>query len=52
MYKRQKEQLASAILLADPSVKLTLTQDDKGTTIQGLPSKAPDAIASVIDLRY
>ena len=39
-------------LLADPSVKLTINQDSKGTTISGLPPKAPDAVATVIDLKY
>ena len=47
-----KEKLAGASLLADPSVKLTITQDDKGTTVSGLPAAAPDANASVIDLKY
>ncbi len=37
-------------LLADSSVKLTATQDASGTTISGLPEKAPGSIASVIDL--
>ena len=46
-----KEKIIGATLLADPSAKLTVTQDEKGTTIGGLPSKAPDAIASVIDLK-
>jgi len=44
--------ITGASLLADPSVKLTVTQNDKGVTVSGLPSKAPDAVASVIDLRY
>jgi alpha-L-fucosidase len=47
-----KEKLTGASLLADPSTKLTVTQDDKGTTVSGLPQKAPDAVASVIDLKY
>jgi alpha-L-fucosidase len=47
-----KEKLTGARLLADSSAKLTLTQDDKGTIISGLPAKAPDYIASVIDLKY
>ena len=46
-----QDKIAGATLLADPSAKLTVTQDEKGTTIGGLPSKAPDAIASVIDLK-
>lgn len=46
------EKLAGASLLADPSAKLTVTQDGKGTTVTGLPLKAPDAVASVIDLKY
>ena len=41
-----------ANLLADPSAKLTVSQDDKGVTVSGLPAKAPDATASVIDLQY
>ena len=44
--------VTGASLLADPSAKLTVSQDDKGITVSGLPSKAPDAIASVIDLTY
>jgi alpha-L-fucosidase len=44
--------IQAAGLLADPSVKLTVTQDNKGVTVSGLPAKAPDAIASVIDLTY
>ena len=47
-----KEKLTGASLLADPSAKLTVTQDEKGTTVTGLPQKAPDANASVIDLKY
>ncbi len=47
-----KQKITGATLLADPAAKLTVTQDDKGTTISGLPPKAPDAIASVIDLKY
>jgi alpha-L-fucosidase len=47
-----KEKLTGASLLADPSAKLTVAQDDKGVTISGLPAKAPDATASVIDLKY
>jgi alpha-L-fucosidase len=46
------QKVTGASLLADPSAKLVITQDDKGITISGLPSKAPDAIASVIDLTY
>jgi hypothetical protein len=44
--------ILGATLLADPSVKLTVTQDGKGTTVSGLPEKAPNAVASVIDLSY
>jgi alpha-L-fucosidase len=44
--------ITGASLLADPSAKLTVSQDDKGITVSGLPAKAPDAIASVIDLTY
>ena len=44
--------ITGASLLADPSAKLTVRQDDKGITISGLPAKAPDTIASVIDLSY
>lgn len=44
--------VTGATLLADPSAKLTVSQDDKGVTVSGLPAKAPDAIASVIDLKY
>jgi len=47
-----KEKLTGASLLADPSAKLSIVQDEKGTTVSGLPQKAPDAIASVIDLKY
>jgi alpha-L-fucosidase len=47
-----KEKIIGATLLADPSAKLTVTQDEQGTTIGGLSAKAPDAIASVIDLKY
>ena len=43
--------ITGATLLADPSVKLTVAQDVKGITVSGLPAKAPDAIASVIDLK-
>jgi alpha-L-fucosidase len=44
--------ITGASLLADPATKLTISQDDKGITVSGLPAKAPDAIASVIDLTY
>ena len=44
--------ITEATLLANTAVKLTLSQDDKGVTVSGLPSKAPDTIASVIDLNY
>ena len=44
--------ITGASLLADPATKLTVSQDDKGITVSGLPAKAPDAIASVIDLTY
>jgi alpha-L-fucosidase len=44
--------ITGATLLAEPSAKLSVSQDDKGITISGLPVKAPDAIASVIDLTY
>ena len=44
--------LKGASLLADPSAKLTVTQDAKGTTLSGLPAKAPDPVATVIDLTY
>ena len=47
-----KKKVTGATLLADPSAKLTVTQDAKETTIAGLPKKAPDAVASVIDLKY
>lgn len=46
------QKITGAKVLADPSVKLIVTQDDKGTTVSGLPTKAPDASASVIDLSY
>jgi len=46
------QKLTSASLPADPSANLIVTQNEKGTTITGLPSKAPDAVATVIDLRY
>lgn len=44
--------ISGANLLADHSAKLTVRQDDKGVTVSGLPGKAPDPIASVIDLKY
>ena len=44
--------VTGATLLADPSAKLTVSQDDNGVSVSGLPDKAPDAIASVIDLKY
>jgi alpha-L-fucosidase len=44
--------IIGATLLPDASVKLTVMQNDKGVTISGLPAKAPDDIASVIDLKY
>jgi alpha-L-fucosidase len=44
--------ITGASLLADPSAKLTVSQGDKGITVSSLPAKAPDAIASVIDLAY
>lgn len=44
--------ITEATLLADSAAKLTVSQDNKGVTISGLPKKAPDAIASVIDLKY
>jgi len=44
--------ITSASLLADPTIKLTVSQDAGGITVSGLPSKAPDSIASVIDLRH
>jgi alpha-L-fucosidase len=47
-----QEHLTSATLLADPSIKLSVTQDESGTTVGNLPTKAPDPIASVIDLQY
>ena len=46
------QKITEATLLADPSAKLTVTQDGKGVIVSGLPAKAPDAIASVIDLKY
>ena len=44
--------IKGATLLADPAAKLRVNQDEKGVTVSGLPAKAPDAIASVIDLKY
>ncbi len=44
--------ITGASLLTAPSEKLTVSQDDKGITVSGLPAKAPDTIASVIDLKY
>lgn len=49
--------ITEANLLADPPAygfipKLTVSQNDNGVTVSGLPEKAPDAIASVIDLKY
>jgi hypothetical protein len=46
------QKITSASLLGDPSAKLTVTQDEKGTTLGGLPPSAPDPIATVIDLHY
>lgn len=43
--------IVSASLPAKPSVKLSVSQNDKGITVSGLPVEAPDAIASVIDLK-
>ena len=47
-----KQKITGATLLANPAAILPVSQDDKGTTISGLPQKAPDAVASVIDLKY
>jgi alpha-L-fucosidase len=44
--------VTGATLLAESAAKLTVIQDDKGVTVSGLPAKAPDTIASVIDLKY
>ena len=44
--------ITGASLLANPTAKLTVSQDDHGVTVSGLPAKAPDSIASVIDLTY
>jgi alpha-L-fucosidase len=44
--------ITGARLLSDASAKLTFSQDDKGVKVSGLPKKAPDSIASVIDLKY
>lgn len=44
--------ITGASLLQDSSVKLSINQDGKGVTVSGLPAKAPDSIASVIDLKY
>lgn len=44
--------ISAASLLADPSAKLTVIQNEKGLVVSGLPSRAPDPIASVIDLKY
>ena len=44
--------ITGATLIADPTVKLTVTQTEKGVTITGLPKTAPDPIASVINLSY
>ena len=46
------KKIIEARLLADPSAKLTLDQNDQGITISGLPAKAPSSFASVIDLSY
>ena len=46
------QKTTEASLLADSTAKLTVVQDEKGVTVSGLPAKAPDAIASVIDLKY
>ena len=45
-------QLTGATLLADPSAKLIVTQNEQRTTVSGLPAKAPDAVATVIDLKF
>jgi len=45
------QKIASARLLAQPSVELSVSQDEKGITVSGLPPEAPEAIASVIDLK-
>ena len=42
--------ILAARILAEPDVSLTVTQDSSGTTISGLPTKAPDKYASVIVL--
>jgi alpha-L-fucosidase len=47
-----EHKIGSVKLLADPSAKLTVAQSDSGITVSGLPSSAPDPIASVIDLQY
>ena len=44
--------ITGATLPADPSAKLSVSQDNKGVTVSGLPAKAPDTIATVIDLKY
>jgi alpha-L-fucosidase len=44
--------ISGASLLADPRAKLGVVQNDKGIVVSGLPSRAPDPIASVIDLKY
>lgn len=46
------QKLNGASLLLDAASKLNVTQNSQGTTISGLPQKAPDAIATVIDLTY
>lgn len=44
--------VTGAVLLADPSAKLTVSQDDRGIRVSGLPQNAPSPYASVIDLKY
>ena len=44
--------ITGASLLGDSTAKLTVAQDGNGVTVSGLPAKAPDATASVIDLNY
>ena len=45
------QRILSARLLANPAVRLQVSQTDSGITIAGLPDTAPDPVASVIDLR-
>ena len=44
--------IAGASILSDPKIPLTVSQDDNGITVHGLPHEAPEPTANVIDLLY